>query len=99
MDSEQICSLQSLQGGLPTAPQYKVEGLNSGALLMWLGRVRNDFKVLLEYWSELRRIVEEQGYRAPRFSGVDLPEMVRQHPAGFAYYDQYAPVGPVLLSV
>lgn len=99
MDSVRICSLQPSQRGLPTAPQYIFEGLNSGALLMWLGRVRIDSKGLLAYWSELRRIVEERGYRAPRFSGVDLPEMVRQHPAGFAYYDQCAPVGPPLSSV
>lgn len=61
------------KGALPCAPQYGWQGVNNGALLMRLDRIRSNLK---EYWGKIMGIISEKAYRSSRFSHLHelLPE-------------------------
>lgn len=73
---------------LPSGPQFRWGGVNSGVLLMHLDRIRAHAG---EYWDAVMRVVRERGYLSPRFESLrqHLPELITGNTRdGMAYYDQ-----------
>ena len=82
---------------MPCAPQYGWYGVNNGAMMWRVDRIRAH---LAEYWEEIMRIVNEKAYRSPRFAEfhATLTDNIMKHPGALsfaAYRDGRTGVGRV----